>query len=74
MPCDANGSDVSDAQAATLIESVGALDRSLVPLMADLKPQCADYQAIIELSAALAHVIRQTSGKEPPWMEPRVRR
>ena len=64
--------NLSDAQAAILIERVSALHRNLVPLMADLKPQSADYQAITELSAALARVIRQATGKEAPWMEPRV--
>lgn len=63
---------LSDAQAAALTASVDELHRTLGPLMADLKPQCTDYVALIELSAALARVILQTTGDEPPWMEARV--
>lgn len=63
---------LTEAQAAAMVASVADLHNDLVPLMAGLKPQCADYEAIIELSAALARVIRETTGDDPPWMAARV--
>lgn len=63
---------LTDTQAAALVASVADLHRDLVPLMAGLKPQCPDYVAIIELSAALARVVKQTTGDDPPWMAVRV--
>ncbi|KJS13703.1 MAG: hypothetical protein VR78_11065 [Hoeflea sp. BRH_c9] len=63
---------LTDTQAAALVTSIAALHRDLVPLMAGLKPQCPDYQAIIELSAALQRAVRETTGDDPPWMTARV--
>ncbi len=63
---------LTDAQAAALIASVATLHNDLVPLMAGLKPQCPDYVAITDLSAALARAIRETTGDDPPWMAARV--
>jgi hypothetical protein len=57
---------LTDAQAAALVASVAALHRDLVPLMADLKPQCPDYVAITDLSAALQRAVLQVTGDDPP--------
>ena len=63
---------LTEAQATALVASVATLHGNLVPLMVALKPQCPDYVAITDLSAALARVIRETTGDDPPWMAARV--
>ncbi|AKI02680.1 hypothetical protein IMCC20628_04000 [Hoeflea sp. IMCC20628] len=66
--------ELNSMQIDGLVARAADLHRNLVPLFCDLKPQSELYNAIVELSDALARTIRKTSGDEPPWMQPRISR
>lgn len=61
-----------DGQTEILLEQVYALHEVLVPLLCDLKPQCDDYRAVLELHDALVSAIRKTTAEDPIWMQPRI--
>jgi len=66
--------EMNSAQIDGLVARATDLHRDLVPLMCDLKPQSEHYNAVVDLSDALARTIRIVSGDEPEWMQPRISR
>ncbi|MCY0150210.1 hypothetical protein OEG84_21505 [Hoeflea sp. G2-23] len=66
--------ELTSSQIDDLVARTTALHKDLIPLLCDLKPQGQHYNAVVDLSDALARTIRNVSGDEPKWMQPRISR
>ncbi len=66
--------ELTSSQIDDLITRTTDLHKDLIPLLCDLKPQSEHYNAVVDLSDALARTIRKVSGDEPKWMQPRISR
>ena len=65
---------LTPAQIDDLVARLTDVHRNLIPLLCELMPQSAHYNAVVELNDALASAIRKVSGDEPEWMQPRISR
>jgi hypothetical protein len=66
--------ELTSAQIDDLVARMTDLHKDLIPVLCDLKPQGEHYNAVVDLSDALARTIRKVSGDEPEWMQPRISR
>lgn len=66
--------ELTSSQIDDLVTRTTDLHKDLIPLLCDLKPQSEHYNAVVDLSDALARTIRKVSGDEPEWMQPRISR
>ncbi len=65
---------LNSVQIDDLVARATNLHHELIPLLCDLRPQSEQYNAVVDLSDALARTIRKVSGDEPEWMQPRISR
>jgi hypothetical protein len=66
--------ELTSSQIDDLVTRTADLHKDLIPLLCDLKPQSEHYNAVVDLSDALARTIRKVSGDEPKWMQSRISR